>query len=221
MKFNLTEIQKKALKVFAKDSFFDNFYWTGGTLLAYRYLNHRHSTDLDFFSDNLFHDDQYLIFINQVNKKLKAKEVDYQSKYNRKIFNFIFSKNEILKTEFVFFPFKNIESRNYLEKFEIKTDSLSDIMVNKVLSAYQRNEVKDVYDLYFYLNNKPKYSFFELINFVEKKFGVKIEESLIISKIQKLLSDFKLLEPLIYKKNKNLKENIIKFFQKEFNKKNF
>lgn len=61
-----------------------------------------------------------------------------------------------------------IEKRKRLAEFSVKTDSLTDIMVNKVLSAYQRNEAKDVFDLYIYLNEKPKYNLVKLTKMVEK-----------------------------------------------------
>ena len=62
----LNQLQIDILKFFAKNSFAKNFYWTGGTLLAYQYLHHRDSVDLDFFSDDLFSDNDYLIFINEL-----------------------------------------------------------------------------------------------------------------------------------------------------------
>jgi len=47
----LTKQQKLALKLLAKTDISANFYFSGGTALAYYYLEHRKSEDLDFFSE--------------------------------------------------------------------------------------------------------------------------------------------------------------------------
>lgn len=51
---DLTRSQKKTVDLLAKSPLRDKFYWTGGTLLAYHYLGHRRSLDLDFFSQERF-----------------------------------------------------------------------------------------------------------------------------------------------------------------------
>jgi len=71
----LSQLQREILKFFGQDNFGKNFYWTGGTLLAYFYFHHRLSFDLDFFSCNLFTDDQYLEFINRLKKAIGAKKI--------------------------------------------------------------------------------------------------------------------------------------------------
>lgn len=216
-KLNLTTFQKKVLLYFGQNKFGQNFYWTGGTLLSYYYLHHRKSVDLDFFSEDLYHDDEYLIFINNLKKDLKINKVLYEIKNNRRLL--VLKKGEqTLKLELVFFPFPGIKKRQVLKKFKVKIDSLEDIMINKVLSTYQRNEVKDVYDLFFYLKNKPKYNLSQLVGLVEKKFGVSIDISLFVTKVQKLLADFKNIEPLLINNKKDLKKQITSFFESEFNR---
>lgn len=212
----LTELQKDVLAFFGRHSFGSSFYWTGGTLLAYCYLHHRLSVDLDFFSEDLFNDDQYLSFINDLKKEIGAEKVTLNAQYNRRLY-LIERNNEPLKIELVFFPFPRIEKEKDLSEFSVKIDSLTDIMVNKTLSTYQRQEPKDVYDLYCYLNNQPKYNLDTLVSLVEKKFGVSIEPTLLIAKINELADNLESLTPLLVKPVKNLSAQTKDFFQEIFN----
>ncbi|MAF20766.1 MAG: hypothetical protein CMI55_03735 [Parcubacteria group bacterium] len=213
----LNKLQIDILSFWEKDNFAHNFYWTGGTLLAFKYLKHRKSIDLDFFSDNLFTNDEYLSFINRLKKVLNCQKITMTLSYNRRQY-LITRKLTTAKLELVYFPFAKIEDRKMLEQYSVKTDSLTDIMVNKILSTYQRNEVKDIYDLYFYFKNKPKYNLQKLTKLVETKFGVSIEPILLLSKINKLTNNLDSITPLLLQKPKNLTEKIKLFFQKEFNK---
>lgn len=213
---NLSNFQKNILLFFNSHNFGKNFYWTGGTLLSYQYLHHRESVDLDFFSGDLYADDQYLIFINELKKATGADKISFNQEYNRRIF-FLERKNESVKLELVFFPFPPVETRKKIKEFSVSIDSLVDIMVNKTLSAYQRNEPKDVYDLYYYLSHKPQYDFLKLIKLVEKKFGFTIEPALLLAKISRLADELEQIRPLLIKQEKNLAKKAKDFFQKIFN----
>jgi len=90
-------------------------------------------------------------------------------------------------------------------------------MVNKILSAYQREEPKDVYDLYCYLSRKPKCSLQKLVGLVEKKFGVEIETTLLLAKINELANDLDSIQPLLLAPEKNLSKKAKNFFQEIFN----
>lgn len=98
-----------------------------------------------------------------------------------------------------------------------KVDLLTDLMVDKVLSIYQRGGPKDVFDLYCYLTNQPKYNLFQLIKLVEKKFGVLIESSLLLAKVNELADNLEVILPLIFTPSKNLSQKVKNFFQKVFN----
>lgn len=211
-----TPLQKDILSFFGKNPFAKNFYWTGGTLLSYQYLHHRLSIDLDFFSDDLFSDNDYLTLVNQLKKENKCSKVALTVQYNRRLF-LIERGSETIKLELVFFPFPAIEKRKKLPEFSLKTDSLTDIIVNKTLSTYQRNEPKDIFDLYCYLTRKPKYDLPKLIALVEKKFGVAIEMSLLLAKINELADSLDFLLPLLLAPEKNLTLKIKSFFQDIFN----
>lgn len=216
-KIKLSILQQDLLRFIGSAEFGQNFYWTGGTLLAYQYLHHRDSVDLDFFSDDLFADDDYLKFANDFKKEIGVNSAAMTLQNNRRLF-LLKRGAETSKLELVFFPFPAIEKRKKIKEFELKIDSLADIMTNKILSAYQRNEVKDIYDLYFYLVDKSKYKLSELIDCVEKKFGVKIEASLLLAKINELSKDLGLIKPLLFNYSDDLNNSIKIFFQNEFNK---
>ncbi|MDP2708873.1 MAG: nucleotidyl transferase AbiEii/AbiGii toxin family protein [bacterium] len=213
----LTDLQQNILKFFGQNKFGQNFYWTGGTLLAYRYLFNRRSVDLDFFSEDLFDDGDYLIFINQLKKNVAADKINFTSALNRRLY-IISNKKESVKLELVYFPFPAIAERKILKEFGIKIDSLADLMANKILSAYQRSEPKDVFDLYSYLVKKPEFNLARLIKLAEKKFGVEIEPLILFSKINELADQLDLLTPLLLKPKKKLRAMVKKNFQLEFNK---
>lgn len=216
IKLKLTKFQKNILSFLGKNSFGKNFYWTGGTLLSYQYLCYRDSIDLDFFSNELFLDDEYLKFINELKIKVEAIKIKFNLDKNRRIY-LIERRKENVKLELVYFPFKSIEKKTWLKEFSLGADSLTDIMVNKILSTYQRNEPKDIYDLYCYLNKKSKYDLLKLTKLVEKKFGVEIELSLLLIKINELANNLDVIHPLLFKKEKNLSQKVKNFFQKIFN----
>lgn len=124
---------------------------------------------------------------------------------------------EGVKLELTYFPFVAIEKRTTLKEYPVLADSLTDIMVNKVLAAYQREEVKDVYDLYCYLTGtKATYSILKLISLVEKKFGLALEPTLCFAKCNQLATDLDKLQPLLFKSSKNLSVTVKSFFQSEF-----
>jgi len=212
----LSKLQKDILSFFGKDTFGINFYWTGGTLLAYQYFHHRISVDLDFFSNDLFTDEQFLEFINRLKKNVSAEKITLTLRYNRRLY-LIKRGKEALELEIVFFPFPAIEKRKILPEFSLKIDSLTDIMINKTLSIYQRNEVKDVYDIYCYLNNRSKYDLSKLIDLVEKKFGVAIEQTLLLAKINELTANLDNLQPLLVTRQSELTKKVKTFFQRIFN----
>lgn len=215
-KIELTQLQKDVLFFVGKGFFGKNFYWTGGTLLSYLYFSHRFSVDLDFFSNDLFRDDEYLESINKLKKEIKADKITQTIQQNRRIY-FIEKGEDTVKIEFVFFPFSAIEKKAEIKEFSVKADSLADIMVNKTLSTYQRNEVKDIYDLYWYLSSKPKYNLIKLIKLVEKKFGIAIEPVLLLEKANELCDNLDSLTPLLIKNEPNFTVKIRVFFQKIFN----
>ena len=207
----LTENQIKILEKISNDKFItDNFYLTGGAALAEFYLKHRFSEDLDFFSEQEFDTETISVFFQKNKTALKIKLVDFEQSYNRNLF-FLHIDNEIIKTEFTYFPFPRIEK---LKKFKnISIDSAHDIAVNKIFTIYQKERARDYIDLYF-LIKKYKWSVEELIKKAKIKFDWHIDYLQLGTQFTKAenVSDYP-------KMIKNVsKKDWINFFIKEANK---
>lgn len=203
----LTPLQRKALLIFQKSKLNTDFYWTGGTLLSYHYLQHRDSEDLDFFSDQLFFDDYMASEFLIIKKILNAQKMHERKHLNRNQLVFECGKQS-LKMEFVYFPFPPLAKHIRLPEFGIAADSLKDIAVNKLHASFQRSEPKDIFDLYWIIK-KGHFKFLDLFKWFEKKFGSTIDP---VTYAAKIISDIPLLDklrPLIRNK---------KFFQPELMK---
>lgn len=188
---NLTTEQKIILDEVKQDSFFrDQFYFTGGTALSSAYLNHRHSEDLDFFTEKKF--DNRIVF-TLISDWSKKHNFSLQSRFVEVvyIFNLTFSDKTEIKVDFSYYPYKRIEKGQVIGG--IVVDSLTDIAVNKLLTITQRSEVKDFVDLYFILQ---KYTVWDLMEGVKMKFKTKIEPLLLGSDFLRV-DDFDLLPKMI------------------------
>jgi len=115
--------------------------------------------------------------------------------------------------EFVFYEHPKIKSRKKWQGIFI--DSLEDIAANKVMAFFDRNDSKDLIDLYFLLVKK-KFKVKNLLRLVERKFGVKLTESSFWSESLKSLKDIKAISPLLIVKNKKEKQKIIDEIQNYF-----
>ncbi len=202
-KFNLVYLQKIVLKEFAESSLKDKFYWTGGTAMAFFYLHHRLSYDLDFFSDKAFSYEEILKFIQRFSKKIDLKNIEQKKIFDR--WEFIIKNKESVKIEFARYEFKNLKPRKMWQG--IFVDSLEDMAANKTMAMIDRHEPKDVFDIYFLL----KRNFFKpqtLLNLVEKKFGVKFPITLFWSEAIVKARQLTELKPLLItsQKEKLLKE---------------
>ncbi len=141
--------QIKILEAISKDkTLCQDFYLTGGTALAEYYLKHRLSEDLDFFSEREFDPQAISVFFAKNKKSLGIKKVDFQQSFNRNLF-FLYLKNDIIKTEFTYFPFPRIEKK--IKENKLFIDSLADIAVNKLFTIYQKPRSRDFIDLYLIL----------------------------------------------------------------------
>lgn len=168
----LTPHQKQVLTILSNDqNFLKHFYFTGGTPLAIYYLNHRYSEDLEFFSK----DEVDLIWLNTLKEKIKKKvgadEARVNQSFNRNIIFFGFG-DEILKTEFTYFPFEPVDSLVVISG--IKTDSLKDIAVNKFFTIYQKPAARHFIDLYLILK-RNEFAWEDLGNLARIKFDTLID----------------------------------------------
>jgi len=200
----ISSLQKKVLDLFSKSHLRDKFYWTGGTALSFFYLHHRQSKDLDFFNDKPFSYDQIISFAQNLKKQLKLKEIEEKKIFDR--WEFFLHDKEKLRMEFVFYEHPKIKPRKKWQGIFI--DSLEDIAANKVMAFFDRNDPKDLVDLYFLLVNK-KFKVKNLLRLAEKKFGVKLAESSFWSESFKSFKDLKEISPLLIVKNKKEKQKVI------------
>ena len=216
-KIKLSKLQTDVLRFFGNDDFAKNFYWTGGTLLSWQYLDHRDSVDLDFFSDDLFADEDYISFIARLKKNLRLDRVSLKQQLNRRLFLLSKGKQSV-KLELVYFPFPALGQRGKDPDFSVRIDSLKDLIANKTLAAYQRNEPKDIYDLYCCLRQKRgNFTLPMLISDVEKKFGIAIEPVLFLAKAYELADQLDSIRPLLFNEGKTVRTVVTKFFQIVFN----
>ncbi len=200
----ITPIQKKVLDLFSKSRLKNKFYWTGGTLLSALYLHHRKSKDIDFFSDKPFSYNQIIGVVRKFKKQLKLTKIEEEKVFDR--WEFFLHNKEKLRIEFVFYEHPKIKPRKKWQGISI--DSLEDIAVNKVIALFDRNDPKDLVDLYFLLFKK-RYKIKQLLGLVERKFGVKLEEGTFWSESCKSLKDLDEVAPVLLAKNLREKKKII------------
>lgn len=197
--------QKIILDELKKNDFLrQNFYFTGGTALSSVYLQHRYSEDLDFFTTEKFDNQTIFALMSQWSKK---HQFIFQSRFVEPvyIFNLRFENNLKLKIDFAYYPYSRIEKGVDIQGVQV--DSLFDIAVNKLLSISQRTDVKDFVDIYFLLD---KFTVWDLIEGVRKKFKVKVEPILLASDFLKA-EDFDFLPKMIVPlKLSNLREKFRK-----------
>jgi len=142
----LSDNQIKILRAISNDDeICKSFYLTGGTSLSEYYLQHRLSEDLDFFSEKDFDIQAINVFFAKNKKKFGIQKIDFQKSFNRNLI-FLYLKNDIIKTEFTYFPFPRIEKKIKINKLFV--DSLEDIAVNKLFTIYQKPRSRDFIDLY-------------------------------------------------------------------------
>ncbi|OHA24525.1 MAG: hypothetical protein A3D52_02845 [Candidatus Taylorbacteria bacterium RIFCSPHIGHO2_02_FULL_44_36] len=208
----LTANQKNILSLLANEAAIaNNFYLTGGTALAEFYLGHRLSDDLDFFSEKEVDAGAVSAVLKKIKLKVKIKSFRYEQSFNRNLF-FLEIGNEIIKTEFTYFPFTIIEAGEKLEQLCI--DSLIDIAVNKLFTIYQKPRSRDFIDLYCILEKQKEWTIANLIDKARAKFDYHIDPLQLASQFVKAetLKDY----PTMLKK---LKQEIWqKFFMKEATK---
>lgn len=210
----LTKAQKLALEVLAKSPLNEKFYWTGGTLLSSYYLHHRKSLDIDLFSEKPFAFEEINEFIQVLKEKGGFKKAEYQKIFDR--FEFLLQNNETLRIEFVYYNHEK-KTLNKREKLlGVYIDSLEDVAANKIMAYFDRNEPKDLFDIYFLLTQKnilPE----TLLDLVSKKFGLEFSESLFWSESFKVFPLLHELKPFILEETH--KETLLKEIEAYFKEK--
>ncbi len=188
----LTQLQKKVLALLRPSPLKEKFYWTGGTLLAAIYLHHRRSVDLDFFTDQPFVYEEVETFIESVKVACSVSRVEVKKIYDR--WEFFLYNGEILRIEFVHYAHPRLKPQ--VPWNGIFIDDFEDIAANKLMAFFDRNEPKDLVDLYFMLKIKRK-KITQLLKLVEKKFGVKFDEGSVWSEAHKHIRNLDTIIPLL------------------------
>lgn len=209
----LTPFQGIVLKEIGKSELSKHFIWSGGTALSFYYLKHRKSQDLDFFSKDLIPAEYLLTEIKRIAQNLKIQKIEEQRKFNRHEF-WLTKGKEVLRIEFVFYPFPNIKKPINLKDFNIKIDSLEDILTNKIHAIFERIEPKDIFDVYCILQKK-KIKFSLILKWVKKKFGAEIDLVLLVSRTLEGAEKLTGIKPLILKKEHYKTNKIKEYFKKE------
>lgn len=191
----LTKIQKEFLDCFGRNDLSKSFYLTGGTALSEYYIPYRYSEDLDFFSEEEINKEAIIVFLRSIKEKLNYLTYDENTSFNRNIFVLNF-ENYLLKTEFTYFPFPQIEKPKIIEG--VKVDSILDIAVNKLFTIYQKPRSRDFMDLCM-ICRKYGFSLDELGKKARIKFDWHIDKLKLGSQflLTKDLKDFpKLINPM-------------------------
>ncbi|OGL65994.1 hypothetical protein A2753_02025 [Candidatus Uhrbacteria bacterium RIFCSPHIGHO2_01_FULL_47_11] len=151
----LTEEQISLLKLFAQERYFTGrYYLTGGTPLAAFYLQHRHSEDLDFFTEKEEVDVMAVQqFVAHAKKTLRLTGISYKQYYGLHTFFLTFPGKRELKVDFNYYPFRQLEAPR--REMGVAVDSLKDIAVNKIQSIATRTNARDFVDLFFISQQQP------------------------------------------------------------------
>jgi hypothetical protein len=97
-------------------------------------------------------------------------KVQFDRKFDRRIFLVELEENQSIKTEFTLYAFPRLEKDIVVDG--VLVDSLQDILVNKVMALTDRMDAKDYVDLYFAVQKYPEIKIECLIEDAGKKFGV-------------------------------------------------
>jgi len=139
----LSRNQKIFLEGFIKSDLRTVFRLTGGTALSAFFLEHRLSEDLGFFSSEK-------IAFHAIEPFLKTlpyvEQFEYTKLFNRNVFILRFKDQSFVKTEFAYYPLKNLEDAVVVDQLIV--DAFLDILVNKCCAVADRIDVKDYVDVY-------------------------------------------------------------------------
>lgn len=209
----LTPAQKLTIDLLSNSPLKKTFYWTGGTLLAYHYLHHRKSLDLDFFSQTAFSLEMLTGFIQKLKETGGFNNIRYQKVFDRH--EFLLENGETLRLEFVYYNHEKKPLGKKAVLFGVNIDSLKDLAANKTMAYFDRNEPKDLFDIYF-LIRKKEFSPSKLLDLVRQKFGVTFNEASFWSEAFKTLPLLHNLRPLILEKGGEEKDEVLKSVENYF-----
>ncbi|MCL5408831.1 MAG: nucleotidyl transferase AbiEii/AbiGii toxin family protein [Candidatus Omnitrophica bacterium] len=160
----LTELQQKIINTFKKLEEAKEFYFTGGSALAFYYLHHRISEDVDFFTST---EDMIQIVSKKLENALKKQNIQIDTIRNFKSFVELIAKTQKETTKIHISLDSPYKIEKPVEKSQnFKVDSLIDMAIGKLLALFVRAEERDFIDIYFLV----KKGYFTLEQLIEKAF---------------------------------------------------
>ncbi len=212
---DFTPLQQKIVDGFKQTRLVRDFYLSGGTLLAVRYLGHRNSYDLDFFANHSF---TFPSVEKEVAKlateaKLTVSEVRHiADRWEWELGD----GGEKTKFELVWYDFKPLERRVFWQGIMI--DSLTDITANKMMAMMERHEPKDIFDLYYILK-KTGWTVTRLLKLLKQKFGLPITAQTFYAEAERCLKRLEVVRGMLLtddsKKQDKLFDDIHKYFDRQ------
>lgn len=201
------------LEILRTSSLKTKFYWTGGTLLAHYYLHHRRSFDLDFFSETPFTRENLNPFVQSIRTRFPGIHITERKIFDRWEFLFEAEKKPV-RIEFVYYNGEKKRLAPLSWYRGIRIDSLPDLAANKTMAYIDRNEVKDLFDIYALLSQK-KFTVSQLLALLEKKFGVTLSEFTFWSESAKGFKNLDALKPYLLERDNGKRKELltrVKFF---------
>ena len=193
-----------------------NFYFTGGTPLSAFYLQHRLSEDIDLFIES----EKVPIlsirnFIRSIQPKLGVSEFDYRQFLGLHSFQLYFSKTNILKVDFNYYPFPRIEKG--LEFKGLQVDSIHDMAANKLHTIFMKPRARDYVDLYFILKHED-FELKKLIIDAKTKFDWHIDKTTLASQLlraKEFPEEYQMLVPFSKKEMGNFYVDLAQSLKKD------
>ena len=156
----LYDLQDKILSiVFGCDN---QFYLTGGTALHRFYYGARYSDDLDFFANNA---DNFAEDVNEILDKLNDAGFKVHKIASSKDF-YRFLIDDLLQLDFVNDRVYRHQKSVIINQMRI--DNKINILTNKLGAIIDRDEEKDIFDL-FYLASNETFNWDEVLKIANKK----------------------------------------------------
>ena len=164
----INNLQEEILRLFFRIQDSPKFYLAGGTALAYFYLRHRRSEDLDFFTAT---EGAVLPFSRTLGGFLKERGFFIEDRRSMHSFCELFVTRQDQSTiihlaqdaSFRFEP-----AREFKEYPGLNVDNLKDIASNKLLALFGRAALRDFIDVYF-LIKKANFTKEQLTELASKK----------------------------------------------------
>ena len=156
----LYDLQDKILSlVFSCEN---QFYLTGGTALHRFYYDARYSDDLDFFANNA---DNFTEDVNEILDKLNDAGFKVHKVASSKDF-YRFLIDDLLQVDFV--NDRVYRHQKSLIINQMRIDNKINILTNKLGAIIDRDEEKDIFDL-FCLASHEKFNWNEVLKIANKK----------------------------------------------------